>query len=109
MLAKSYAHAALFVCPSFYEGFGIPLLEAMSLDCPVACSNSSSLPEVAGSAARLFDPAGRDSMREALEAVLNSAATADALRERGRSRCGQFSWRQCAQTTLDIYRRLCGR
>jgi glycosyltransferase involved in cell wall biosynthesis len=56
VLANSYAHASLFVCPSIYEGFGIPVLEAMSLECPVACSNSSSLPEVVGDAAKLFDP-----------------------------------------------------
>jgi glycosyltransferase involved in cell wall biosynthesis len=107
VLASCYAHAALFVCPSFYEGFGIPVLEAMSLDCPVACSNSSSLPEVAGDAARLFDPASRDSIRAALEEVLNCAAAAELLKQRGRIRRGQFSWGQCAQTTLDIYRRVC--
>jgi len=107
VLAACYAHAALFVCPSFYEGFGIPVLEAMSLDCPVACSNSSSLPEVVGDAARLFDPADRNSIRDALEAVLNSPATATALQERGRIRRAQFSWRRCAQDTVNIYRRVC--
>jgi glycosyltransferase involved in cell wall biosynthesis len=107
-LAACYAHAALFVCPSFYEGFGIPVLEAMSLDCPVACSNSSSLPEVVGDAARLFDPADRDSIREAIESIVNSVPAASALRERGRIRRERFSWRQCAQTTLEVYRRVCG-
>jgi glycosyltransferase involved in cell wall biosynthesis len=108
VLAAAYAHAALFVCPSFYEGFGIPLLEAMSLDCPVACSNSSSLPEVAGEAARLFDPTDRESIRAALEAVLNSPAVAADLRARGRIRREGFSWRQCALDTAQIYRRVCG-
>jgi glycosyltransferase involved in cell wall biosynthesis len=107
VLAACYAHAALFVCPSFYEGFGSPVLEAMSLDCPVACSNSSSLPEVAADAARLFDPADRDSIRDALEAVLNSPATAATLKERARVRRTQFSWRRCAQETLNIYRQVC--
>ena len=106
VLAASYAHASLFVCPSFYEGFGIPVLEAMSLDCPVACSNSSSLPEVVGDAARLFDPADRDSIRSALEAVLDSPSAAAALKERGRIRRQLFSWRSCAENTMDIYRRV---
>ena len=106
VLAACYAHASLFVCPSFYEGFGIPALEAMSLDCPVACSNSSSLPEVVGDAARLFDPADRDAIRGALESVLASPAAAAALKERGRIRARQFSWRSCAENTLGIYRRV---
>jgi len=106
VLAACYAHASLFVCPSFYEGFGIPVLEAMSLDCPVACSNSSSLPEVAGDAARLFDPLDRDSIRGALESVLDSPSAANALKERGRIRRQLFSWRSCAENTMGIYRRV---
>jgi len=106
VLAASYAHASLFVCPSFYEGFGIPVLEAMSLDCPVACSNSSSLPEVVGDAARLFEPADRDSIRSALESVLDSPTAATALKERGRIRRQLFSWRRCAENTIGIYRRV---
>jgi glycosyltransferase involved in cell wall biosynthesis len=106
VLAACYAHASLFVCPSLYEGFGIPVLEAMSLDCPVACSNSSSLPEVAGDAAQLFDPLNLDSIRSALETVLESPSTATALRERGRIRRQQFSWRNCAENTIRIYRQV---
>jgi glycosyltransferase involved in cell wall biosynthesis len=106
VLAACYAHASLFVCPSLYEGFGIPVLEAMSLDCPVACSNSSSLPEVVGDAAALFDPLDRDSIRSALESVLGSPSAATALKERGRIRRQQFSWRSCAENTIDIYRRV---
>jgi len=106
VLAASYANASLFVCPSFYEGFGIPVLEAMSLECPVACSNSSSLPEVVGDAAALFDPADCDSIRSTLEAVLDSPSAAAALKERGRSRTQLFSWRSCAENTIGIYRRV---
>jgi glycosyltransferase involved in cell wall biosynthesis len=106
VLAACYAHASLFVCPSIYEGFGIPVLEAMSLDCPVACSNSSSLPEVVGDAARLFDPLDRDSIRSALEAVLDSPSAATALKERGRIRRQLFSWRACAESTIGIYHRV---
>jgi len=104
VLAACYAHASLFVCPSFCEGFGIPVLEAMSLDCPVACSNSSSLPEVAGDAARLFDPLDRDSIGGALESVLGSPAEAESLVIRGRIRRQQFSWRACAESTVGVYR-----
>jgi glycosyltransferase involved in cell wall biosynthesis len=106
VLAACYAHASLFVCPSLYEGFGIPVLEAMSLECPVACSNSSSLPEVVGDAARLFDPRDRDSIRSALESVLDSPSAATALKERGRIRSQLFSWRSCAENTVGIYRRV---
>ena len=106
VLAACYAHASLFVCPSFYEGFGIPVLEAMSLECPVACSNSSSLPEVVGDAARLFDPLDLDSIRCALESVLESPTAATELTNRGRIRRQQFSWRRCAEKTVDIYRRV---
>jgi glycosyltransferase involved in cell wall biosynthesis len=106
VLAACYAHASLFVCPSLYEGFGIPVLEAMSLDCPVACSNSSSLPEVVGDAARCFDPLDRDSIRSALESVLDSPSAAAALKERGRIRRKLFSWRTCAEKTMGIYRRV---
>jgi glycosyltransferase involved in cell wall biosynthesis len=109
VLAACYAHASLFVCPSIYEGFGIPVLEAMSLDCPVACSNSSSLPEVVGDAARLFDPLDRDSIRSELEAVLDSPSAATALKERGRIRRELFSWRSCAEKTVGIYRRVLSR
>lgn len=106
VLSACYAHASLFVCPSFYEGFGIPVLEAMSLDCPVACSNLSSLPEVVGDAAALFDPADCDSIRSALESVLYSPSAAAALKERGRIRTQLFSWRKCAEDTVSIYRRV---
>jgi glycosyltransferase involved in cell wall biosynthesis len=106
VLAACYAHASLFVCPSFYEGFGIPVLEAMSLDCPVACSNLSSLPEVVADAAMLFDPADRDAIRTAVESVLGSPSAAAALKERGRIRTQQFSWRSCAENTVNIYRRV---
>ncbi len=107
VLAACYAHAALFVCPSFYEGFGIPLLEAMSLDCPVACSNSSSLPEVAGDAARLFDP--RRSRIHRRRPGSGTDFPGDGRTAHGNAvafRRNQFSWRRCAQTTLDIYQRL---
>ncbi len=103
-LAACYRHAALFVYPSLYEGFGIPPLEAMSLDCPVACSRSSSIPEVVGDAAALFEPTSIDDMRDTLESILDQPDDAARLVDRGRQRVGQFSWHRCAQATADIYR-----
>lgn len=103
MLASCYRHAALFVYPSLYEGFGIPPLEAMSLDCPVACSNTSSIPEVVGDAAVTFDPADPEAIRTVLESVLSSNSMCDTLIERGRQRRELFSWRRCAQETVGIY------
>ncbi|MFZ2407322.1 MAG: glycosyltransferase family 1 protein [Methylobacter sp.] len=105
-LANAYRGAALFVYPSLYEGFGIPPLEAMSLGCPVACSNNSSVPEVVGSAAEQFDPKDTESIRTALERVLNSTARRTELIDKGHVRCGQFSWERCAEETLAVYRSL---
>jgi glycosyltransferase involved in cell wall biosynthesis len=105
-LARCYRHAALFVYPSCYEGFGIPPLEAMSLDCPLACSNATSIPEVAGDAAEYFDPDDFDSIRMAMERVLGSAEVSRDLLARGRMQRDRFSWRKCAEGTLGVYRQL---
>jgi len=96
----------LFVYPSFYEGFGIPTLEAMSFDCPVACSNSSSITEVVGDAAELFDPSSSEDIGEAVERVLGNAVLRKTLVLRGRGRIKLFSWESCAEQTLNVYRRL---
>lgn len=105
-LANLYHDAALFVYPSLFEGFGIPPLEAMSLDCPVACSNTSSIPEVVGNAAEYFDPQDIASIRAAIECVLNSTERRTELINYGRVRCTQFSWERCANDTLAVYRSL---
>ncbi len=105
-LARCYRHAALFVYPSAYEGFGIPPLEAMSLDCPLACSNATSIPEVAGDAAEYFEPDDLDSIRTAMERVLGSAEASQYLLARGRIQRDRFSWRKCAEETLGVYRQL---
>lgn len=104
LLAASYRHAALFVYPSLYEGFGIPPLEAMSLDCPVACSRASSIPEVVGDAAAMFDPSSVEDMQQAMESVLGSPDTRARLVAMGRARASLFSWQRCAETTAAIYR-----
>ncbi len=105
-LASFYRAAALFVYPSLYEGFGIPPLEAMSLGCPVACSNTSSIPEVVGEAAEYFDPKDTESIRTAMESVLTSTARQAELIDLGFERCAQFSWERCARETLAVYRSL---
>jgi glycosyltransferase involved in cell wall biosynthesis len=105
-LAAAYTGAALFVYPSLYEGFGIPPLEAMSLDCPVACSNTSSIPEVVGEAAATFDPSDVNAIRIAMEAILESSTLRAAMVERGRQRAQMFSWQRCAAETVNTYRKV---
>src|SRR5207302_7089664 len=88
-LVRLYQGAAALVFPSLYEGFGMPVLEAMACGCPVACSNVTSLPEVAGDAARLFDPRDTDEIVAAVDDVLESP---DAWVERGLERAQAFTW-----------------
>lgn len=106
VLSGLYRQAAVFVYPSLYEGFGIPPLEAMSFDCPVVCSNFSSIPEVVGDAALLVDPASPDMLGRAIEAVLSDPVTRLSLIKRGRERLKRFSWEVCARQTMDVYRRV---
>jgi glycosyltransferase involved in cell wall biosynthesis len=108
ILANCYAKASVFAFPSRYEGFGIPLLEAMSLNCPVACSDSSSFPEVVGSAAKMFNPDQPESIRSALEFVLGSPAESAKLIKLGQGRRQQFSWALSAESTAAAYRRVLG-
>lgn len=104
MLAHHYRRARAFVYPSRYEGFGIPPLEAMSFDCPVACSNVSSIPEVVGDAAELFDPSDLNSMSKALERVTSDEPRRQALVALGRERLKRFSWTACAEATREVYK-----
>lgn len=100
-----WALAAAFVFPSLYEGFGLPVLEAMSRGVPVACSNASSLPEVAGEAALLFDPHDEAAIAGALRQVLEDQAFRERLRARGLARVAEFTWERTARLTLESYRR----
>jgi glycosyltransferase involved in cell wall biosynthesis len=102
-LANLYRNSALFVYPSLYEGFGMPLLEAMALNCPVACSNTSSMPEVVGEAAELFDPNEPENIAEALQKVLFSTERTEKLVQLGRERIKLFSWENCAEKTKQFY------
>lgn len=106
LLAYYYRNAALFVYPSLYEGFGIPPLEAMSYGCPVACSNTSSIPEVVGNAAFKFDPFLIDSISYSLECALFDTESRDAVISKGFSRIKKFSWEKCAKETSIIYEKV---
>lgn len=105
-LNRLYGAAKVFVYPSLYEGFGIPPLEAMAHGCPVVCSNTSSLPEVVGNTAELFDPDVDDALRGAIETVAYSDDAWARLRLLGYERVRQFSWQKCAAETQQIYKGL---
>jgi glycosyltransferase involved in cell wall biosynthesis len=98
-----YGGAELFVFPSEYEGFGLPVLEAMACGAPVVCGNRSSLPEVAGDAALLCDPHDVDSLAGAIEQVLTDRDVQMALQQRSLVRAAYFSWEQTAQQTRQVY------
>jgi glycosyltransferase involved in cell wall biosynthesis len=104
-VAGLLALSSAFVFPSFYEGFGLPVLEAMAAGVPVACSDRSSLPEVAGDAALLFDPGSAPSIAQAIERLLGDPAEAERLRAAGRERVRGFSWERTAELTLASYER----
>ena len=104
-----WAIARAFVFPSLYEGFGLPVLEAMARGVPVACSDASSLPEVAGKAALLFDPASEVAIADALTRLLGDQTLAERLRGLGLERVKQFTWERTARLTLASYARALGR
>jgi glycosyltransferase involved in cell wall biosynthesis len=103
-LPSVYGAAEILVMPSFIEGFGLPVLEAMACGTPVVCSRAASLPEVGGDAAEYFEPASVDDLATTLERVLESRELQERLRRKGLERVKLFPWRQCAQRTLDVYR-----
>jgi glycosyltransferase involved in cell wall biosynthesis len=105
-LAYLYRRATAFIYPSLYEGFGMPPLEAMAFDCPVICSNISSIPEVVGDAGEYFDPYNVDSIIDAIEKVVYSDNRSHHLKQLGQSRSKVFSWDLCAQQTSEVYRSL---
>ena len=97
-----YKNALCFVLPSLYEGFGLPVLEAMTYGCPVVTSNVSSLPEAAGEAAILVDPESVESIKEGIEKVIGDKTLRDSLVKKGYEQVKKFSWEKCAKETLKV-------
>lgn len=104
-LCLAYNCASAFLYPSLYEGFGLPLLEAMACGAPVVASKTGSIPEVAGDAALYFNPQDLDDIRSSLETVIQPG-TAATLTEKGKARARLFTWEETARKTLDAYRQL---
>lgn len=107
-LVALYNAAGLLVLPSFYEGFGLTVLEAMACGTPVICSERGSLPEVAGDAALLVNPDDLDELTNAMQRALEDETLRVQLRERGLGNVKRFSWEKTARETLDIYQRVMG-
>jgi glycosyltransferase involved in cell wall biosynthesis len=97
-----YKHAFCFVMPSLYEGFGIPVLEAMSHGCPVISSYASSLPEVGGEASMYFDPTNADDLAHNLHILNSEKGLREELVKKGHERVKSFSWNKCAEETLKV-------
>ena len=103
-LRALYEHAACFIFPSFYEGFGLPPLEAMACGCPVITSNAASLPEVCGDAALYCDPYSPEDIAAKIALLMSDEALRDSLHKKGLARARQFTWEQTARQTLEVYR-----
>jgi glycosyltransferase involved in cell wall biosynthesis len=107
-LVRHYQAADAFVFPSVYEGFGLPVLEALACGCPVVAGDATSVPEITGDAAVLVDPRDPDATARAIGRVLEDAELAASLRAAGPARAASFSWRRVADETLAMYARVLG-
>jgi glycosyltransferase involved in cell wall biosynthesis len=101
-MPELYREASLFVFPSLYEGFGLPLLEAMASGCPVISSNTSSMPEVCGDAAKYVDPHDESDICRAIGEVLSDTGLRESLVEKGLQRCKSFTWESTAKSYRDL-------
>ena len=106
LLANLYQNATALIYPSKYEGFGLPILEAMSFSCPVICSNVSSIPEVAGNAVEYFNPEIIEDIEKKISGTVFSENKIKNLKTLGNERIKLFSWSKCAKQTLNVYKTL---
>ncbi len=106
VLETLFKQATVYVFPSFYEGFGLPALEAMAKGCPVVSSNRSSLPEILGDAAIYFDPENTAEMTAKIKTVLNDDRLREDLRQRGFAQVKKYSWWECARATYEVYQKI---
>jgi glycosyltransferase involved in cell wall biosynthesis len=104
LVALFYSQAEAFIYPSFYEGFGLPVLEAMTLGAPVITSNSSSLPEITGDSALLINPNDSMELADAMLNLIRDRVLRDNLIVKGKDQASKFSWEKTAQATLNVYR-----
>jgi glycosyltransferase involved in cell wall biosynthesis len=103
-LVALYGSAALFVMPSIYEGFGLPILEAMSCGCPVVASNGGSLPEIVGKAGRYVDPYDVNDITKGISEVFNDLKLQIEFSQKGITQANKFTWKKTASETIDVYR-----
>lgn len=108
LLKNLYRHALAFVYPSYYEGFGLPPLEAMSESCPVLASNSSCIPEIVGDAAIYFEPSDFTAIANAIDSIHSNTGLRNKLIDKGHDRIKHFSWNKCAVETQHIYKSIIG-
>lgn len=101
-----YSTASVLLYPSFYEGFGLPILEAMACGTPVITSNISSMPEIGGEAALLVDPENSDDIKKKLKMIIEDKDLQKERVKKGFVQAGKFSWEKCAQETVKVYRQL---
>ncbi len=101
-----YHRSRLFIFPSLYEGFGLPLLESMNMECPVICSNTSCFSEIAGNAAIFFDPTSVDSIKSQIEKTIYDDELLIDLKKKGNKNLSKFSWENCALETEQLYKKI---
>lgn len=104
-VALLYNAADIFVFPSLYEGFGLPVLEAFACEVPLICSNATSLPEVAGDAAYMVNAIEPDQIAAAIVDIVNDSRLRESLIQKGRERAKEFTWEKCARNTYEVYKK----